>query len=68
MPCHHPNVVSTHGRGLWYNLVKGGLGLDAKALVRSEWQRIITILTPFVSSSEYLRHMAGILATKELAG
>ena len=67
MPCHHPNVVSTHGRGLWYNLVKG-LGMDPKAVVRSEWQRIITILTPFVSSSDYLRNMAGILATKELAG
>ena len=68
MTCHHPAIVSTNGRRLWYCLVNKGLGLDAKSILKSESNMIISKILLFISNSDYLCHKAGVLATKELAG
>ena len=68
MTCHHPSIVSTNGRRLWYCLVNKGLDLDAKSIIKLESNAIISKIIAFISSSDYISHKAGVLATKELAG
>ena len=68
MVCHHPSIVNTNGRRLWYCLVNKGLGLEAKDLVKFESKRIISKVSSFISSTDCISHKAGVLATKELAG
>ena len=36
MTCHHPSVVSTSGRRLWYCLVNKGLDINAKNIIKTE--------------------------------
>ena len=67
MTCHHPAVISTYGRSLWCSLVKKGLELDPKKVINSE-KNVISTIIPYISSSEWPLHIAGVLATKELAG
>ena len=68
MTCHHPAIVSTNGRRLWYCLVNKGLGLDAKSILKSDSNMIISNILSFISNPDSLSHKAGVLATKELAG
>merc|ERR1712226_1101634 len=56
MVCHHPSIVNTNGRRLWYCLVNKGLGLEAKDLVKFESKRIISKVSSFISSTDCISH------------
>ena len=68
MTCYHPSVVATSGRSLWHSLIKRGLEIDARKLLKSEWKKVIAILLPYISSLKWPYHIAGVIATQELAG